>query len=373
MAAVPSPPLMKWSLPIGRYAGIPVQLHVTFLMLLLWIGLSTWRAQQDIGAVIAGVGFLLALFLCVLLHEFGHALMARRFGVATRDITLLPIGGVARLERMPDAPSQELLVAVAGPAVNVAIALVLTLLLTVTGQPLSPDALLAEGTISSTTFLQQLLGVNVALILFNMLPAFPMDGGRVLRALLAMRMDYATATARAATVGKLFALGFGVLGFFTNPFLMLIAVFVWIGASSETAAAQVKGVLDGIPVSHAMLTDFRTLSPSDPLSHAVELLLAGSQQDFPVTDEGRVLGVLTRHALLEALARQRAHLRVVDAMDGDVPQAEAVEMLDTAIERLQQSRIRTMPVLERGRLVGLLTMENVGEFVSVHAALAKGR
>lgn len=364
---------MKWSLPIGRYAGIPVQLHITFVLLIVWIGVSTWRAEQDLRAVVSGVGFILALFLCVLLHEFGHALTARRFGVRTRDITLLPIGGVARLERMPDEPRQELLVAIAGPAVNVVIVLTIAAILTATGQPLAPDALLAEGRVSASAFLQQLMGVNIVLILFNLLPAFPMDGGRVLRALLAMRSDYATATARAAMVGKLFATLFAVVGFFTNPFLMLIALFVWIGASSETAAAQVKGVLDGIPVSHAMITDFRTLAPSDPLSHAVELLLAGSQQDFPVADEGRVLGVLTRQALLEALARQRAHLRVIDAMDTDVPRADAVEMLDAALERLQQSRIRTMPVLERGRLVGLLTMENVGEFVSVHAALARVR
>jgi len=364
---------MKWSVPIGRYAGIPVQIHITFLVLLLWIGVSTWRAQQDAGAVIAGVGFILALFLCVLLHEFGHALTARRFGVQTRDITLLPIGGVARLERMPDEPRQELLVAIAGPAVNVVIVLTLAAVLTAIGQPLAPDALLADGSVSPPTFLQQLMGVNIVLIVFNMLPAFPMDGGRVLRALLAMRLDYATATARAALVGKLFATLFAVLGFFTNPFLMLIALFVWVGASSESAAAQVKGVLDGIPVSHAMLTDFRILAPQDELAHAVELLLAGSQQDFPVADGDRVLGVLTRQALLEALARQRAHLRVIDAMESDVPRAEAVEMLDSALERLQQSRVRTMPVMERGRLVGLLTMENVGEFVSVHAALARRR
>jgi Zn-dependent protease/CBS domain-containing protein len=364
---------MKWSFPIGRYAGIPVQIHITFLVLLLWIGLSTWRTQQDVEAVVAGVGFILALFLCVLLHEFGHALTARRFGVRTRDITLLPIGGVARLERMPDKPRQELLVAVAGPAVNIVIAIGLAVVLTASGQPLTPEVLIEEGAVTPPTFLQQLLGVNILLVLFNMLPAFPMDGGRVLRALLAMRTDYARATERAASVGKLFATLFAVVGFFTNPFLMLIAVFVWIGATSESAAAQMKGALDGIPVSHAMITDYRTLSPTDPLSHAVELLLAGSQQDFPVADEGRVLGVLTRRALLEALARKTEHFRVIDVMDADVPRADAFEMLDAALERLQQSRVRTMPVMARGELVGLLTMENVGEFVSVQAALTRAR
>jgi Zn-dependent protease/predicted transcriptional regulator len=364
---------MKWSIPVGRYAGIPVQMHVTFVALLVWIGLSIWSSQQSVLAALTGVGFVLALFLCVLLHEFGHALTARRFGVQTRDITLLPIGGVARLERMPDKPRQELLVAVAGPAVNIVIAGVLALTLALLGRPFSPDAIVADAGIAGPAFLERLLAVNIMLVVFNMLPAFPMDGGRVLRALLAMRMPYPLATARAATVGKIFAALFAVLGFFTNPFLMLIALFVWIGASQESAAAQMKGALDGIPVAHAMITDFRTLSPSDPLARAVELLLAGSQQDFPVADDGRVMGVLTRQALLTALARRTEHLRVIDAMDADVPHADPLEMLDAALQRLQQSTVRTMPVVSRGELVGLLTMENVGEFVSVHSALARSR
>ena len=361
---------MKWSIPIGRYAGIPVQMHVTFVALLVWIGVSTFTAQRSLGAAAGGVGFVLALFLCVLLHEFGHALTARRFGVRTRDITLLPIGGVARLERMPDKPRQELLVAIAGPAVNVVIAVALAVVLAALGRPFSAEAVAAADVLSGEAFLQRLLAVNVLLVVFNLLPAFPMDGGRVLRALLAMRMDYARATARAATVGKAFAAFFAVVGFFTNPFLMLIALFVWIGASQESAAAQMKGALDGIPVAHAMITDFRTLAPTDPLTHAVDLLLAGSQQDFPVVDDGRVLGVLTRQALLTALARRTDQHRVVDVMEADVPRADPFEMLDSALERLQQSRVRTMPVIARDGLVGLLTMENVGEFVSVRSALS---
>jgi predicted transcriptional regulator len=221
--------------------------------------------------------------------------------------------------------------------------------------------------------LERLLVVNVMLVAFNMIPAFPMDGGRVLRALLAMRWPYAVATARAASVGKLFAALFAVLGFYTNPFLILIAVFVWVGASQESAAAQTKGALDGVTVVQAMITDYKTLSPVDSLSHAVDLLLAGSQQDFPVEDEGRVLGILTRQALLTALARKTEHLRVIDAMQRDVPHAEVGEMLDVALQRMQSSPIRTMPVLQRGALVGLLTMENVGEYVSVQAALARVR
>ncbi len=369
---------MKWSISVGRIAGIRVQIHLTFIALLVWIGFSIWASSKSVPAVVSGVGFLLALFLCVVLHEFGHALMARRYGVRTRDITLLPIGGVARLERMPEKPSQELAVALAGPAVNVVIVAVLAIVLTAFGQPLVFNALVFD---DSAGWLQRLMAVNVLLVAFNMLPAFPMDGGRVLRALLAMRMTYARATRSAATVGKLFAVGFAILGFYSNPFLMLIAVFVWLGASQESVAATLKGTLDGITVSSAMITDFRTLSPEDPLSRAVELLLAGSQQDFPVTDGARVVGVLTRQSLLTALASQTdgaragygSQQRVVDVMQRDVLLADANEMLDEALLRMQGSTVRTMPVLSLGTLVGLLTMENVGEFVSVQNAMARTR
>lgn len=365
---------MKWSLSVGRFAGIRVQIHITFIALLIWIGLSLFSTEQSVTAALSGVGFVVALFLCVLLHEFGHALTAKQFGVNTRDITLLPIGGVARLERMPDKPVQELLVALAGPAVNVVIAVALFIALTAMGQSVSLESLAAsEAGLLGPGILERLLVLNIMLIVFNMLPAFPMDGGRVLRALLAMRMDYARATARAASIGKAFAAFFAVVGFFTNPFLMLIAVFVWIGASQESLAAQTKGALDGVTVTQAMITDFRTLSPVDPLSHAVELLLAGSQQDFPVIDDGRVMGVLTRQALLTALARNTQHLRVIDAMQRDVPHADAAESLASALQRMQGSPIRTMPVITRGALVGLLTMENVGEYVSVQAALGTRR
>lgn len=372
---------MKWSLSVGRIAGIRVQIHLTFIALLVWIGLSIWSSSKSIVAVVSGVGFLLALFLCVVLHEFGHALMARRYGVRTRDITLLPIGGVARLERMPEKPSQELAVALAGPAVNVVIVILLAIVLTAVGQPLVFNALVFDDSATGPGWLQRLMAVNVLLVAFNMLPAFPMDGGRVLRALLAMRMTYARATRSAATVGKLFAVGFAIIGFYSNPFLILIAVFVWLGASQESVAATLKGALDGITVSAAMITDYRTLAPEDPLSRAVELLLAGSQQDFPVTDGARVVGVLTRQSLLTALASQTdgaragygSQQRVVDVMQRDVLLADADEMLDEALLRMQGSPLRTMPVLSLGTLVGLLTMENVGEFVSVQNALARTR
>src|SRR5512139_1754857 len=220
---------MKWQWKLGRFAGIDVFVHATFLLLIGWVGYSQWLENRNWGDVLNGILFILALFLCVVLHEYGHALTARKFGIKTRDITLYPIGGVARLERMPDKPIQEFWVALAGPAVNLVIAAVLFGWLFFTGAFIPVSQL----TLSTVPFIERLAVINLSLVLFNLLPAFPMDGGRVLRSLLAMRLDQVRATNIAATVGQGMAILFGIAGFFGNPFLILIAFFVWFGASQE--------------------------------------------------------------------------------------------------------------------------------------------
>ncbi|MBI2822443.1 MAG: site-2 protease family protein [Acidobacteria bacterium] len=356
---------MKWSWKLGEVAGIAVYMHATFLILVGWVALSYWQAEHSVTATLAGVVFILALFGCVLLHELGHALTAKHYGIRTRDITLLPIGGLARLERMPDDPRQELWVALAGPAVNVVIGAALLLLLQLTGglEPLS------RLSVTGGSFLQRLMVVNVFLAVFNMLPAFPMDGGRVLRAALATRMDYVQATQIAAHLGQGMAFLFGFIGFFGNPFLLFIALFVWIGAAQEASMVQMKSALGGIPVNRAMLTDFRALSPGDTLGHAVELILSGSQQDFPVVESEAVVGVLTRADLLVALAQQGKEVLVRDVMQREFQIVDSSEMLETALTRLQECACHTLPVMRSGRLVGLVTMDNVGEFLSIQAAL----
>src|SRR5512141_2458088 len=248
---------MKWSWKIGTFAGIAVNVHATFVLLLAWIALTHWMQYRSLIPTLTGVAFILALFLCVVLHEYGHALAARRFGIATKDITLLPIGGLARLERMPDKPNQEFWVALAGPAVNVALAAILGMYLFVSGhfEPVSQIGL------THGDFLERLLFANLFLVGFNLIPAFPMDGGRVLRALLAKRMEYARATRMAASIGQGLAFVFGFLGLFTNPFLVFIAFFVWIGAAQEAAIAETKSVLGSVAAKDAMIPEFRTLSP----------------------------------------------------------------------------------------------------------------
>lgn len=359
---------VKWSIKLGRWAGIDVYLHVTFLLLLGVVGWLDWQQSPTLGAVLRGVGFLVAVFGCVLLHEFGHALMARHYGVRTRDITLLPIGGIARLERMPDQPVQELWVALAGPAVNVVIGAVLLAGLAVTG------GLEAGGLWSArATFPQQLLLVNVFMVAFNLLPAFPMDGGRVLRSLLAMRLEYARATQIAATIGQMLAVAMAFVGLFVwqppNPLLAVVALFVWAGAAQEVTLAQARAALGGRPVEQAMLTDFQSLAPDDPLERAVNLVIAGSQQDFPVVRDGTVVGVLTRGRLVAALAQSGAGTRVEEVMEREFPRAEAGEWIETALERIHGEKSAIVPVYRGAQLIGLLTAENVGEFVAIRRAL----
>ncbi|MGQ0604691.1 MAG: site-2 protease family protein [Anaerolineales bacterium] len=360
---------MNWSLKLGRFAGIDVNIHLTFLLLLGFIGLTAYWNTGTVAGAVEGVAYILALFGCVVLHEYGHALTARRYNIPTRDITLYPIGGVARLERMPEKPIQELWVALAGPAVNVVIAVVLFVYLFVTGQLTSVFQMgLVEG-----PFLERLMYVNISLVLFNLLPAFPMDGGRVLRALLAMKMDYTRATQIAAMLGQGMALLFGFIGLFSNPLLLFVAFFVWMAASQEAGMVQMKTALGGIPVNRAMLTDFRTVSQFDPLLRATDLIMAGSQEDFPVVDDGRVVGVLTRHDLFGALAQRGTGARVAEVMQHQFFVADPSEMLEPLFVRMQSAQARMVPVLTGGQLVGLLTLDNVGEFLMIQAAVGARR
>lgn len=360
---------MRWSWQIAKVAGIPIRVHATFILFLVLVFFALARGQSPAKAA-ETVGFFLALFGCVVLHELGHATAARRYGVKTRDITLLPIGGVARLERIPEKPSQEIVVALAGPAVNVAIAGILLAVFAGTGVGLK---ILADPVMLQQNFFARLLAYNVFLALFNLIPAFPMDGGRVLRALLATRLDYMRATQIAANVGQGIALLFGLLGILGNPILLFIALFVFIGAGAEAAAVQMRSAFLGVPVSRAMIRDFRALQADEPLSRAVELLLNGHQQDFPVlgmVDGEEGVGILTRADLLTALAGGRTDRRVGEVARRACGAAHPREMLGDVFRRMQESRCPAVPVLESdGSLVGMVTLENVGELAMVQAAL----
>lgn len=362
---------MTWSIRIGRVRGIDIFVHWTFLMFLGFIFTVYLLKGEGVGMALQGAGFLVSLFGCVLLHELGHAIMAQQFGIQTKDIILLPIGGVARLKRMPDKPWQELLVALAGPAVNVVIALVLGCVLILrNGLEVFHGIEILGG-----NFLLSLVTANVVLVLFNMIPAFPMDGGRVLRALLASTMDYAAATRIAAGIGKALAVVFGFAGliWLSNPLLVFIALFVFLGAQAESDAVQTNQSLRGLRVGDAMLTRFRTLVEADTLENAARELLAGSQQDFPVMRSDRVVGVLTRPQLVRGLAEAGRDAAVANFVIRSCPSLAEDDPIEAALGVMRETGASNIPVLRDGTLVGLLTAENLHELVMLRGALGARR
>jgi len=360
---------MKWSWKIARIAGIDVYIHATFLFLVYLAGVAYWNEQGTLAAVVTGVGFILALFGCVVLHEYGHALTARRYGIRTRNITLFPIGGIASLEKMPDDPRQEIHVALAGPAVNFTIAVLIYVYLDVSG--FDPGA--QDFSVAGAPFLYRLMWVNLFIGGFNLLPAFPMDGGRVLRAALALRMDHAVATQKAASVGQFLAIGLGMLGILYNPFLLFIAIFVWFGASMENSAEQLKTILSHATARHAMLSEFHSLSPEDTLAQAVELTLTGSQRDFPVGYRNQLDKVLLHSDLIRGLQEKGQYARISELPLHDMPQVDIDEPLQNLLERMQGNPAQMMCVSDSGQVLGLLNLENILELIRIEQAVEAHR
>ncbi|EPX78138.1 site-2 protease family protein [Salipiger mucosus] len=346
---------MTWSFSIGRLFGSDLRVHATFFLLLAWVGAGAWAAGGP-QAALQNVAFVLALFACVVAHEFGHALMARRYGIKTPDITLLPIGGLARLERMPEKPAQEIAVALAGPAVNI----VIWALLLGFGASTAVEDLADIGT-TPGAFLGQLAAVNLFLALFNLLPAFPMDGGRVLRAALATRMSRVRATQAAATAGQVMAFLLGFWGLTSgNLVLLLIALFVFFAGTAESRDVANRAIAHDLAARDAMITSFESLRPEDTLQVAAQTLIRTTQHEFPVLDpEGRLAGFLTRAGLFHAMAEERGAQPVAEVME-EVPQYPLTTPLETVLDALAQAP--AVAVTDRqGRVLGYVTRENVGE------------
>jgi len=360
---------MGWSIRLFSVAGTAVRIHLTFFLLLAWIAAIHWT-RGGAEAAIDGVLFIILLFACVVLHEFGHVFAARLYGIRTSDVTLLPIGGVASLERMPEKPSQEIVVALAGPAVNLVIALVLVVALGA-GFDLTQMAQLEQAT---STMAGRVAAANVALCVFNLIPAFPMDGGRVLRALLAVPLGYTRATRIAATIGQGLAFVFALLGLLGNPLLILIAVFIFLAASGEAGYVQAREYTRGYLASHAMITSYQALSPSSIADDAANLLLRTTQQEFPVVDgAGALRGFLTRDALIAALQQRGGTTPVLEIMDRDVPTVPENACLDNVFQRLQRTDTRLVGVVDpRQRLVGYITAENLSELIMIRSSRASG-
>lgn len=362
---------MTWSFRIGRLFGIDIFVHATFVLLPMWFVGETYYRTGSWAAALDQLLFILLVFAIIVMHEYGHALTARVFGVKTKDIILLPIGGVARLEGMPQKPWQELLIAAAGPAVNVVLAAACLVWVIVEGvwaiaqgpqPPVQPDAIQA---FAATPMSQRLLVINIVLIVFNLIPAFPMDGGRILRAILAMGFDYVKATWIAARVGQVAAVGFVIWGLtpYGTPMLLLIALMVWTGALQEAQFVTVRASLAGRTVRQAMSGNFLTLNPFDTLETASQKLVMTPQSAFPVLHGDTLVGMISRKEVAAALARLGPGRHVSEVMRRESPVARPEDDLLVLLPQLQRGS-QSLPVVEGDQLIGLITLHDVAVLAS---------
>ena len=361
---------MKGSLSLGRVAQINIKVHWTFLLIFVWVVFAELEQGGDFRSILFNALFILVIFSCVVLHELGHALMARRFGITTKKITLLPIGGVASLEKMPEEPYQEFLVALAGPMVNVVIAFLLYFLGPVQHVIELPLMKMLEelNQLSFSNFIFYIFLANAGLVLFNLIPAFPMDGGRVLRALLAMYTDRVNATRIAAAIGQFIAVLFFLLGIFVNIFLVFIALFVFVGAYGENKMVQHTALLSGHKVREAMLTQITRLQAGDTLGKVLEVLLAGSEKDFVVSDNGQVVGVLSHRQILKN-SRDKTRL-VRELMDTDFKSIKPQAPLQDVLRLVESGKSSFFPVISsQGVLEGAIDMDNLNEFITIQSQL----
>ncbi|HET8524879.1 MAG TPA: site-2 protease family protein [Thermomicrobiales bacterium] len=366
---------MNWSFTLFRAKGITVKIHLTFVLILIW-GAYIWsdRADTAMTGALFGVVAMLLLFGAVTLHEFAHSFQALRFGVRVRDITLLPIGGVARMESIPEQPRQELQIAIVGPLTNLLVAALLVAfggVLSLFGVIHMGDLINALGKTTWTGLLAYLTAANLLLAVFNLIPAFPMDGGRVLRALLAMRFPYPRATKIAVAVGQSLALLLGIGGITSGSYsLILIAVFVWFGAGQEGKLVEIKGTFGDATVAYAMTRHPQTLERDATLAQATDLLLSTSETAFPIVSaDGSFVGLLTQNDLLKGLRAHQPAAPVHPVTRIDIPTTTPGESLIAAQQRMTAARTHALAVVdERGALVGLLTSEGINEAYRVLSA-----
>ncbi|MFM7085210.1 MAG: site-2 protease family protein [Hyphomicrobium sp.] len=353
------------SVKILDVGGTEIRVHPTFFLLLVWIGVVHWYRGGFVDAI-SGIFFILILFLCVVLHEFGHILMAGRFGIHTPQVTLLPIGGVASMERMPEKPQEEILVALAGPLVNL---IIVGLFIYGFGVDLSVEHL-SRVEEAPPDFLTQVALANLVLFVFNLIPAFPMDGGRVLRAFLTFNYGYKRATQIAASIGQVLAIFLGVLGLIGNPFLILIALFIFLSASGESGYVSMQDLSRNYRARDAMISNFEALPTAATANTAAGLLLRTTQQEFPVLDSARHLrGVLTREALISALNTTGGQTPVLDIMNRDIVSVREDSQLGPLVKVLHEKDTPIVAILNAdSQFIGYINQQNLAEFFLIRSA-----
>lgn len=357
---------MRWSLYIGKISGIKLFIHWTFFLLIVWIIYSGIRHGDNIQEILTSIGFISSVFVCVILHEFGHALTAKRFHFKTRDITLLPIGGLARMDDLPDKPMQEFLVAIMGPAVNLVISMILFIFLK--GNNLDPFAMFTED-VTEWNFLNQLFAVNIFLALFNLIPAFPMDGGRILRALLSIKFSRSKATGIAAFIGQIISILFVFVGLAYNPILAFIGLFIFIVAKAEARMESAKEVLGNIKVKDLLMHNYTELHPDEPLSKAVLLMLDSQEKSFIVTDQEEVKGTLSIKEIIEGLSRYGKDVPIHQVMEKNIISLYEEDDVRKAMQKFSSTTQTLLPVFDGKKIKGVLNLENINEFIQIQTAL----
>jgi Zn-dependent protease/CBS domain-containing protein len=365
---------MNSSIRLFDIRGITLRVHLTFPLILVWAALQFGLfAGLGTSGAIFGILVTMLLFVIVVLHELGHSVVAQHYGIAVKDIVLLPIGGMAQMKSIPEDPVQEFFIAIAGPLVNFILAglmILVNLVFGLGGSLTNSVALLfGFGGISVASIFNYLFIANLFLGIFNLLPAFPMDGGRILRALLATRLNYVKATDIAALIGKMMAILLGAWGVFGGGiFLILIAFFVFIEADQEGKMVKVRHMMRGLTVAQAYSAQARTLSPQATVGEAMELALNSLQSDFPVVDGGQVVGLLTRSKLIEALNQYGPAMPVRDVMLKDVEPVTPEEELYNVQQQMMESRLNALPVAGTGGYLGLITRRGIHELIQLASA-----
>jgi Zn-dependent protease len=339
---------MKYSFKIFSVFGIPVELHITFLVLMLLIYLvAFFKIIPSINLLTAVL--ITLVFATVVIHELCHSYIAKRYGVKIDRIVLLPIGGLSEMEEIPKDPAQELRIALAGPVSNLVIALVSYIVLIIFGSLLS---------IVLSGALYYFIIINLLLGLFNLLPAFPMDGGRILRAFLAERMSFIKATKLAASIGKQFAIIMAVVGVFFNFLLILIAIFVYLGADAEYKSVIVSTLLGDEMVKDVMTTDVHTLNPDNTVQETLKTMFSEKHMGYPVTDNGKLVGIITFDDISKIPENERDML-IKDIMTRKLILSDPNEDLVETIGKLNKNRIGRVPVVKNGELVGIISKTDI--------------
>jgi Zn-dependent protease/CBS domain-containing protein len=348
---------MKWSLQVGKLFGIPIRVHVTFLLLLFFIAYMGLKQAGQAGAIFGTISILL-IFVCVVLHEMGHSLMAIHYGTEVKDIVLLPIGGVSRMEDIPEEPKKEIAISVIGPLISLGLGVIFFFAAGAVGQSTSfTQFSVFQGNVIATLF-----WINIMLGLFNLVPAFPMDGGRVLRGILATGMDGLRATKIAVGVGQAFAILLFFFGIFFNWWLALIAIFIYLGAEGEERMVVLKSSLGKSSVGVAMITEVHTVTPDETVGQVLENICHGFQQDFPVLENGELVGILTKEDTFSALHHHEKSALVRDVMQRDFVTTTEDAPLSDIFKKMTARKLSVIPVMRGRKLLGLINLEQIGKY-----------